>query len=157
MVRRKKNAPVEEKIVTKAMDIDEVEAIEKEELEEAAAVESVSDTIMVALNYPHPVCFKLPNGDGSEREVIIKGNAEHLRGADMGILPEGGRFGLTMIKREDWEYISTHWAQFPLIKKGLLFANSAKNIKSAVAERSDTRHGLEPIDPKHTKTKEVEK
>lgn len=141
----------------KAIDIDEVKAIEKVEIEEAISAEAVSDKVMVALNFPHPISFKLPNGDGSEREVIIEGNAKYLRGADMGILPEGGAFGFTLIDRQDWDYISTYWAQLPLIKKGLLFASTAKTIKSEATERSDTRHGLEPIDPTKTRTKESEK
>lgn len=103
-----------------------------------------NDNVVVALNYPMGISFNLSR----ERRVRLNGNAENLRGKDKGQLPTGA-FGLTVIPREDWEEIKTKYGMMRLFRSGLIFVSDSKsNAEAEAEEKAETRHGLEPIDPK---------
>lgn len=111
------------------------------------------DTVVVALNRPYGLSFRMPNG----RKVVIKGNGESLIGKEKGVLPIGA-YGLTTIAADDWDYIMKHHSSMPIFKNGLCFATKRKADALDEAEnRDDLRNGLEPIDPEKTATKEAEK
>lgn len=111
------------------------------------------DTVVVALNRPYGLSFRMPNG----RKVVIKGNGESLIGKEKGILPIGA-YGLTTISADDWDYIIKTHGTMPVFKNGLIFATKRKADAVDEAEsRDDLRNGLEPIDPEKTATKEAEK
>ena len=100
-----------------------------------------ADCVVVALNRPQGIVFSLKNG----RKVEIFGNAVHLRGKEMGVLPMGGAFGLTPVSHADWKEIKQIYGDTALFKSGRIFA--AKNNREAVVQAEDhakTRHGLEP-------------
>ena len=103
-----------------------------------------NDSVVVALNYPMGISFNLSR----ERRVRLNGNAESLRGKDKGQLPSGA-FGLTVIAREDWEEIRAKYGMMRLFRSGLIFVSDSKaNAEAEAEDKKETRHGLEPIDPK---------
>ena len=105
---------------------------------------TVSNTIVVALNYPLGITFDL----SKERRVKLNGNAESLRGKDKGQLPVGA-FGLTVIDRADWEEIKAKYGTMRLFRSGLIFVSDSKsNAEAEAEEKKETRHGLEAVDPK---------
>lgn len=106
-------------------------------------------TVAVALNRQNGIMFVMPDG----RKVTINGNAAHLRGKEKGKLPSGA-FGITVIAREDWDYIVKTYNGMEIFKTGLLFASDkkAKAIDEA-EEKEETRHGLEPVNVNETVTR----
>lgn len=105
---------------------------------------TVSNTVVVALNYPLGITFDL----SKERRVKLNGNAEGLRGKDKGQLPVGA-FGLTVIDRADWEEIKAKYGTMRLFRSGLIFVSDSKsNAEAEAEEKKETRHGLEAVDPK---------
>lgn len=109
-------------------------------------VESIpkGDTVMVALNKTGGVKYRMPDG----RSVTFNGNATALIGKPKGILPTGGEFGLTLVAKEDWEWILKTYGNQKIFTEGLCFATSNEHDTRMEAEsRDDLRNGLEPIDP----------
>lgn len=107
----------------------------------------IQDVVLVASNFPHSQVFSIKDNAGIVHNVVIKGNAENLRGAKAQPLPVGA-YGLTRVKTELWEAIKTQYAKHPHIKNGLVFATKYNNNYEAseeTAERKDVRNGLEPI------------
>jgi len=106
--------------------------------------------VFVALNHPHGILFKMP----ANRELVIEGNAAKLRGAEKGVLPVGA-FGLTKVAAEDWEYIKKTYAQMRIFQSGLIFAQDHKDkAVDQAEERTEMRHGREPVDTATTATTE---
>ena len=104
---------------------------------------AVSDSVVIALNCAHGIEFDI----SGNRTVRINGNSEGLRGKDKGHIPVGG-FGLTVVKRADWEEIKKRYHHMRVFRSGLLVeATSKAEAEEEAEERKDTRHGLEPIDP----------
>lgn len=110
--------------------------------------EPESGTVIVAMNQPQGIIFRLFRGDSEYKRVKINGNAEGLIGAlDAAKLPRGG-YGLTTIDVQDWNEIKRQYGSLPLFKNGLIFAASSVNSAQAQArEQSEIRSGFEPIDP----------
>lgn len=109
------------------------------------------DTVCVALNRPLGVYFRMPDG----RKVTLNGNGAPLRGKEKGVLPVGA-YGMTVIKKSDWEYILKTYGNAKLFKNGLLFATSSRAESEKEADsRDDLRNGLEPVDPARTATTEA--
>mgnify|MGYP007101927931 CR=1 FL=1 len=108
------------------------------------------DTVCVALNHPFGIKFQMPDG----RKIVFNGNATGLIGANAKPLPAGA-YGLTIIKREDWDWITANFGTMKIFSNGLCFATQKSADSKAEAEdRDDLRHGLEPVDITKTKTKQ---
>jgi hypothetical protein len=104
--------------------------------------------VFVALNRASGLKFVMPDG----RRVEIAGNAAHLKGLEKGKLPIGA-FGLTPVAADDWEYIKETYGALALFKNGLIFAAERKDYALDEAEeKSELRHGLEPVAPEDMKT-----
>jgi len=104
---------------------------------------AVSDSVVIGLNCAYGIEFDI----SGNRTVRINGNAEGLRGKDKGHIPVGG-FGLTVVKRADWEEIKKRYHHMRVFRSGLLSESTSKTeAEEEAEERKDTRHGLEPIDP----------
>nr|DAO54773.1 MAG TPA: hypothetical protein [Caudoviricetes sp.] len=117
-------------------------------------MQTTGDTVTVCLNYPRDIKFYIPNNSGNKTAVVFHGNATNLRGKDKGIIPVGA-YGVTMgVPREAWEWIKAHYPDNDLIKQGLLFEASSRNVRAEAEERVDLRHGFEPIDPKEAHNSE---
>lgn len=112
------------------------------ELEEKKVKQATSpDMVFVALNRPTGIRYSLKNG----RTVEIGGNAAHLIGKDMGILPVKGGFGLTPIAKSDWEEIRATYGETALFKSGRIFAQEKQaDALAQTRELKDTTSGLEP-------------
>lgn len=125
----------------KKADVTTTDAIEKE-LAVSDAAKASTDTVVVCLNRPLGIIYKLKSG----KEVVIEGHNAHLRGYDViGNLNTGGGFSLNIIPREDWEEIYETYKDTALFKKGRIFASSSReNALAEAKEKADTRHGLEP-------------
>ena len=117
-------------------------------------MQTSGDTVSICLNYPRDIKFYVPNSRGDKTAVIFYGNAGNLKGKDRGILPIGAN-GVTIgVPREAWNWIKEHYPDNELIKQGLLFEANSRNIRKEAEERSDLRHGFEPIDPKEARNSE---
>lgn len=150
MARKKKEAP--EAVTSSESPVISPAFVRKPEAVKASAPVS-GDTVVVALNRPYGLSFRMPNG----KKVTIKGNGESLIGKEKGILPIGA-YGLTTIAADDWDYIMKNFSTMPIFKNGLCFATKRKADAVDEAEnRDDLRNGLEPVDPEKTATKEAEK
>lgn len=105
------------------------------------------DTVIVCLNRAQGIRFTLKSG----QTIEVAGNAVHLRGREMGVLPTGGAFGMTAIPREAWEEIQATFGDTALFKSGRIFAQDSRASAMAQArDYSETRHGLEPVTCRHT-------
>lgn len=108
----------------------------------------VSDKVVVCLNLAHSVVFEI---DG--RKIRINGQNENLRGEQEGILAVG-KFGQSIIDRQDWEEIRRQYGRMSIFKMGLIFAQKDTASANAEArEKKELRHGLEPVDPEKTVSK----
>lgn len=117
----------------------------------AAEVETAenpgTDTVIVCLNRAQGIRFTLKDG----QTVEVAGNAVHLRGRELGVLPPGGAFGMTSVPRAAWEEIEAAYKDTALFKSGRIFAQCSRASALAQArERGETRHGLEPVTCRHT-------
>ena len=113
---------------------------------------SSTAAVIVALNRAQGVIFSLPNG----RKVEVCGNAVHLRGKEMGVLPSGGAFGLTPVERADWEEIKRIYGRTSLFKSGRIFAQKSQaEAMHQAQDHAGTRHGLEPSKGKTTEKAEA--
>lgn len=114
---------------------------------EDVAPQAGGDTVIVCLNRAQGIRFTLKNG----QTVEVAGNAVHLRGREMGVLPTGGAFGMTTVPRAAWEEIAATYKDTALFKSGRIFAQGSRASALAQArEREETRHGLEPVTCRHT-------
>lgn len=108
----------------------------------AVVTDKKNEYVIVCLKHPQGIKFKLPDN----RQIIINGNAAHLRGQKAPILPSGG-FGMTTILKEDWEYIKKTYGNMQVFKSGLIFANAdTASAESQAKEHDEIKSGFEPID-----------
>ena len=145
------DAPADEADPDEDSDADIPDTISEKEAAVPAPV-STESKVLIASNFPHPLTFNVPTGSGVTTEVIIKGNAENLRGQKKGVLPVGA-YGLTIIDADAWAWIKENYKTWPPIKNDVVFATNKKQYKDAVAEREGLRNGFEPIDPEKTVVK----
>ena len=118
----------------------------------AQSVVKTDTKVVVCLNLAHSLVF-----DVGDKKIKINGSNENLRGANEGILSIG-KFGESIIDRQDWEEIVRQYGNMTIFKNGLIFAqNDTASARAKAKELKDTRHGLEPVDPKRTTTKEDSK
>lgn len=118
----------------------------------AQSVVKTDTKVVVCLNLAHSLVFDVGN-----KKIKINGSNENLRGANEGILSIG-KFGESIIDRQDWEEIVRQYGNMTIFKSGLIFAqNDTASARAKAKELKDTRHGLEPVDPKRTTTKEDSK
>lgn len=105
--------------------------------------------VVVCLNSAHSIVFEI---DG--RKIKINGSNEHLRKQKEGILAVG-KFGESLIDRQDWEQIRKVYGNMAIFKNGLIYAQeSHASARDVAKEREKLRNGLEPVDPKTTTSKE---
>ncbi len=126
----------------------------KQEAPAVHGIEPKNDKVIVCLKHPQGIKFNLPNN----RYVIIKGNAAHLKGLKSGILPDGG-FGMTVIDRQDWEYIKKTYSTMNVFKNGLIFASNNKtSAESQSKEHDEVKSGMEPVEVgENTSIKDLQK
>ena len=118
----------------------------------AQSVVKTDTKVVVCLNLAHSLVF-----DVGDKKIKINGSNEKLRGANEGILSIG-KFGESIIDRQDWEEIVRQYGNMTIFRNGLIFAqNDTASARAKAKELKDTRHGLEPVDPKRTTTKEDSK
>lgn len=111
-----------------------------------------TDKVLVGMNWAHDLKFTLSNGN----TVTLNGAAHDLKGKDMGVLPRG-EFGLTWVKKTEWEDIQNLYGKTSKFVNGLIFAAEDRGSALDEAEdRAETRHGLEAVEPKTTRTKKVD-
>lgn len=104
--------------------------------------------VVVSFNNAHSMIFEV-NG----KKIKINGSNEGLRGIPDGVLAVG-RYGQTVVSREDWEAIKKTYGKMAVFANGLIFAeNDHASAKSRENEHKDLRHGLEPVDTENTYTK----
>lgn len=132
----------------------EVKEPAKQEAPAIHGIEPKNDKVIVCLKHPQGIKFNLPNN----RYVIIEGNAAHLKGLKSGILPDGG-FGMTVIDRQDWEYIKKTYSTLNMFKNGLIFSS---NDKASAAQQSkehdEIKSGMEPVEVgENTSIKDLQK
>lgn len=105
--------------------------------------------VVVCLNSAHSIVFEI---DG--RKIQINGSNEHLRKQKEGILAVG-KFGESLIDKQDWEQIQKIYGSMSIFKSGLIYAqDNHASARDVAKEREKLRNGLEPVDPKTTVSKE---
>lgn len=105
--------------------------------------------VVVCLNSAHSIVFEI---DG--RKIKINGSNEHLRKQKEGILAVG-KFGESLIDKQDWEQIKKIYGRMEIFKSGLIYAqDNHASARDVAKEREKLRNGLEPVDPKTTTSKE---
>lgn len=111
-----------------------------------------NDKVIVCLNWAHDLKYRLSKG----RTVTLNGSAHKVAEKGKGALPVG-EFGMTWVTVADWEELNKTYGKTERFKNGLIFTADDKAMATEEAEeRAETRHGLEPVDPKTTKTKKVD-
>lgn len=152
MARKKKDAIINEEAVQAEKPVLLTPEFVRQPQVEKVVKPRSSDLVCVALNRPYGISFRMPNG----RKVEFKGNGQALIGKEKGILPIGA-YGMTMVDKEDWEWIYSNYKSMPIFKNGLCFATTRKADAVDEAEsRDDLRNGLEPVDTTKTASKEAE-
>lgn len=117
-------------------------------------LEEKNDTVCVCANVPHDIKFTVPDSSGRVQIITIKGNGNHLKGLDRGVLPIGA-YGITAnVPAAAWDYIKTAYYDNRAIRSGLIFAVEASKARAAAKERKDLRNGLEPVEPKKARNSE---
>ena len=120
----------------------EVKETAKQEAPAIHGIEPKNDKVIVCLKHPQGIKFNLPNN----RYVIIEGNAAHLKGLKSGILPDGG-FGMTVIDRQDWNYIKKTYSTLNVFKNGLIFSSNDKASAARQSkEHDEIKSGMEPVE-----------
>lgn len=123
--------------------------------EKTETLEEISkmNTVTVAYNHPRSIIFDVVDKTGVKHEVLINGNATHLKGLDTGVLPTGGQYGLTFgVDAELWEAIKAKFGSMLIFKNGLIFATAPSDAGAAVEDHKSTRNGFEPVDTAKSKT-----
>lgn len=145
MGNRKENIEKNTNISEAEANIAIAEETQEQTPQEAPAVHGIepkNDKVIVCLKHPQGIKFNLPNN----RYVIIEGNAAHLKGLKSGILPDGG-FGMTVIDRQDWNYIKKTYSTLNVFKNGLIFSSDDKaSAASQSKEYDEIKSGMEPVE-----------
>ena len=118
--------------------------------EGASPATGQGEYVYVYANLPSGQVFTLPDGG----RVEIKGvPASLLRGPD-GQRLKGGKYGVTRVRRAEWEAVLRLYGGMSLFRDGLVFAvNSEHDGGQEAHGRRDMRHGFEPLDPAGKKVK----
>ena len=106
-----------------------------------------NDTVVILSNFPRNIRYQWQDDNGNWRDLVLNGNAVHLRGKETGVLPVGGYGVTTGVPKKAWDWIVSHRPKDPLIVNGLVFASTAKNARAEAKERKELRNGFEPVDP----------
>lgn len=132
----------------------EVKEPAKQEAPAIHGIEPKNDKVIVCLKHPQGIKFNLPNN----RYVIIEGNAANLKGLKSGILPDGG-FGMTVIDRQDWNYIKKTYSTLNVFKNGLIFSSNDKASAARQSkEHDEIKSGMEPVEVgENTSIKDLQK
>lgn len=144
MGNRKENIEKSNETTTAAavLENEQQETATEQEAPAVHGIEPKNDKVIVCLKHPQGIKFNLPD----KRYVIIKGNAANLKGLKSGILPDGG-FGMTVIDRQDWEYIKKTYSTLNVFKNGLIFSSNDKaSAKSQSKEHDEIKSGMEPVE-----------
>lgn len=85
---------------------------------------------------------KLPNG----LHLDVEGKRTTLNGANSSRIVGG--YGLSEVDKDFWEAWSKAYADSPLVKNGLVFAQGSANSAEAKArEQAEIRSGFERLEP----------
>lgn len=121
-----------------------IETDEKSEKQESFDTKS-DDMVMIGCIWPSGILARC--GKGNNKIKINGSNVSHDN-ANPKPLPKGA-FGLTLLKRSDWEAILKYDAVIrQLHDRGMIY--DSKNRNEAVAQakdKKDFRHGLESVVP----------
>lgn len=100
----------------------------------------------VFCNLPHGIEFKMPQ----DKKIFIIGiPVSRLVGLD-GEKLSGGKYGVTEMPKEDWDYISKTYKDMEIFKNNLIFAESTeKKGLDKAKEMNETRHGFEQVNVYH--------
>ncbi|HJA08904.1 MAG TPA: hypothetical protein H9962_06920 [Candidatus Mailhella merdigallinarum] len=106
--------------------------------------------VYVYANLPSGQIFALPDGG----KVEIKGvPASLLRGPE-GERLKGGKYGVTRVKKNEWDAVLRLYGTMAIFRNGLVFATGSEFDGGEEAhQRRDLRHGFEPLDPRGKKVK----
>ena len=110
------------------------------------------DTVVVCACLPTDQLFNIGGG----AVVRLKGvPCTHL--VDMDGKPVFGKFGRTVLPREQWEQLKKIYGHMAMFQRGQVFAEkTAADADAHAAEMAETRHGMEPIAPNATQAQPVE-
>ena len=101
------------------------------------------NTVVVCANLPTDQLFNIGGGV----VVRLKGvPCTHLVDMDGNLV--FGKFGRTVLPREQWEQLKKIYGHMAMFQNGQVFAEKSEADADAhAAEMAETRHGMEPLDP----------
>lgn len=106
-------------------------------------------TVFVNSHLGRAVAFRLPG----ERQLVIYGTNRPLVGLEMGQLPIGAAY-TQEVDQDDWAYVKKTYADLEPLKNGLIYASSDRaSAAKQAAEKSELRHGFEPVESASVKVK----
>ena len=110
------------------------------------------DTVVVCACLPTDQLFNIGGG----AVVRLKGvPCTHL--VDMDGKPVFGKFGRTVLPREQWEQLKKIYGHMAMFQNGQVFAEKSEADADAhAAEMAEIRHGMEPLDPNATHAQAVQ-
>lgn len=109
------------------------------------------NTVVVCANLPTDQLFNIGGGV----VVRLKGvPPTHL--VDMDGRPVFGKYGRTVLPREQWEQLKKIYGHMAIFQRGQVFAEKTPDDADAhAAEMAEVRHGMEPIDPNAAQSQPV--
>lgn len=147
MVKIKKT---KEEKVTEALN-EKADSSKNEEKAEAVKEKAAgTDMVTVACGIPMGLKLNLPSGDITLAGMPMSHIVSAIKG--VGYLP-AGKFGLTVLKRFQWEEILAKYGKYDFILNGTIFAKESHDAVAAEAkeksgENLDRNLGFDQADPK---------
>ena len=147
MVKIKKT---KEEKVTEALN-EKADSSKNEEKAEAVKGKAAgTDMVTVACGIPMGLKLNLPSGDVTLAGMPMSHIVSAIKG--VGYLP-AGKFGLTVLKRSQWEEILAKYGKYDFILNGTIFAKESHDAVVAEAkeksgENLDKNLGFDQVDPK---------
>lgn len=143
-----------EKVVTEVLN-EKADASKNEEKAKAVKEKSAgSDMITVACGIPMGLKLNLPSGDVTLAGAPMSHIVSAIKG--VGYLP-AGKFGLTALKKSQWEEILAKYGRYDFIVNGVVFAKDSHEetveiAKEKSGEKLDKNLGFDQADPKKGQT-----
>lgn len=143
MPRGRRKATIVEEVKTG----DVVGGVNDTSVVKESPITTEGETVVVCSNYPRDLKFMVPDSRGKYQPIVIKGNAVNLVGRDKGIIPIGAYGITTGVPKDAWDWVMKNRPDDEFLKRGLVFASTPANARKEAEERSNLRHGYEPINP----------
>lgn len=110
------------------------------------------DTVTVACKLPNGLVMHLVGPDGVKQEVTVKGGRLPINaktGHEVHAFEIADSFGLTPgVPADFWAQWAANNAEYPPVKRGLIFASGdVSDVRAVAREMQAVTTGYDPLDP----------